>query len=97
MPTRHCAVAAGQPNGLSLGSIERLKNGETGYVMSFAGSEIPIANGLRPTLLLGGHTLVLASTPAMARRARDHAESHTQGGPPAGDPLGASSTGFPAT
>ncbi len=80
---------ADQPNGLSLGSIERLKNGETGYVMSFAGSEIPIANGLRPTLLLGRNTLVLASTPAMARRARDHAESHTQGGLPPGDPLGA--------
>ncbi len=54
--------------------------------MSFVGSELPIASALRPTLLLGRRTLVLASTPAMARRARDHAESH-EGGLPPGDPL----------
>ena len=82
-----------RPPGLTVGAIERLKNGETGYVMSFVGSEIPISSGLRPTLLLGRKTLVLASTPAMARRARDLAENEAETsrkpGPGAGNPLGA--------
>ena len=81
------------PPGLTIGSIARLKNGETGYVMSFVGSEIPISSGLRPTLLLGRDTLVLASTPALARRARDLAERQAgtvaRAGPGAGNPLGA--------
>ena len=76
-----------QIGGITIGSIAPLKNGETGYVLSFAGSEIPVASGLRPTLLLGDHTLVLASTPAMARKARDFAETHNQSGVPPGDPL----------
>ena len=77
--------------GVTVGAIERLKNGETGYVMSFVGSEIPISSALRPTLLLGQKTLVLASTPAMARRARDLAENQAgtivNAGPGAGNPL----------
>ncbi len=89
-------VAARNPNGLALGSIERLKTGESGFVFSFVGSEIPAANTLRPTLLLGKRTLVLASTPAMARRARDHAESSERGGLPPGDPLGAKLDWLPA-
>ena len=67
--------------------IERLKNGEAGYIMSFAGSEIPIASGLRPTLLLGQKSLVLASTPALARQARDLAENPGAAVLQAGDPL----------
>jgi len=78
-----------RPPGLTIGAIERLKNGESGYVMSFVGSEIPISSGLRPTLLLGRKTLVLASTPAMARRARDLAETQAQAGPGVGNPPGA--------
>ena len=40
-------------DGLSLGAIERLKSGETGYVMSFAGGDIPISSGLRADLAAG--------------------------------------------
>ncbi len=70
-----------------MGAIERLKSGESGYVMSFAGSDIPMASGLRPTLLLGGRRLVVASTPAVARRALVLAENEGRGGVPPGDPL----------
>ena len=80
------SAAAG---GNTLASIERLKNGEVGYVLSFAGSPAPISPGLRPTLLLGKQTLVLASTPSLARRARDLAESGKRDGAPTGAPLGA--------
>ena len=84
-----------QPNGLNLGAIERLKNGETGYIMSFAGSEIPIPSELRPTLLLGEKSLVLASTPALARRARDLAENPGSAVLPASDPLRTRLDGLP--
>ena len=77
-----------EPRGFTLGAIDRLKNGETGFIMSFVGSEIPISSGLRPTLLLGQRTLVLASTPTLARQARDLAESQRAAGSPPGDPLG---------
>ena len=83
-------TAPGQSNDGALFSIERLKNGETGFVISFVGSEFSFANGLRPTLLLGRRSLVLAATPGMARRARDHAEANAGGGLPPGDPLAAS-------
>jgi prepilin-type processing-associated H-X9-DG protein len=86
----------GRSNERALFSIDRLKNGETGVVMTFVGSEIPVANTLRPTLLLGRRTLVLAATPAMARRARDHAEANEGGGLPPGDPLAAKLDWLPA-
>ena len=75
---------------VQLGAIERLKNGETGYVMSFVGSEIPIASGLRPTLLLGQKTLVLAVHARIcARRRATTPKVNRSGGLPAGDPLAA--------
>ncbi len=64
-----------QSMGLNPGEIVRLKNVENGYCWSTLRTGIPIAGDLRPTLLLGRKTLVLASTPAMARKARDLAES----------------------
>ena len=57
-----------QPMGLNPGEIVRLKNVENGYCWSTLRTGIPIAGTLRPTLLLGQKTLVLASTPAMARK-----------------------------
>ncbi len=74
------------------------RTSKTGYVMSFVGSEIPISSALRPTLLLGQKTLVLASTPAMARRAganlaENQAGTIVQAGPGAGNPLGTGSPG----
>jgi prepilin-type processing-associated H-X9-DG protein len=87
---------AGQPNELALFSIARLKNGETGFVLTFVGSEFSVASTLRPTLLLGERTLVLAATPAMARRAREHAEANGGGGLPPGDPLAASLDWLPS-
>ncbi len=76
-----------RPSPFELGEIVRLKNGETGYFLSSIDSRIPLAPGLRPTLLLGPHTLVLASTPALARKARDLAESQREGPLKAGNPL----------
>jgi Protein of unknown function (DUF1559) len=84
-----------QPNGPTIGEIERMKNGEPGYIMSFAGSEVPIASELRPTLLLGQKSLVLASTPALARRARDLAENPGAAVLQAGDPLRTRLDGLP--
>jgi hypothetical protein len=76
-----------QQFGFELGEIQRLKNGETGFMMSFTGSEVPIASGLRPTVLVGQKSLVLASTPALARRARDLAENPGAAVLQAGEPL----------
>jgi prepilin-type processing-associated H-X9-DG protein len=84
-----------QPNGVTLGEIQPMKHGETGYIMSFTGSEFPIASGLRPTLLLGQRSLVLASTPALARRARDLAENPGTAVLPAGEPLRTRLDGLP--
>ena len=46
-----------------------------------------MATRMRPTLLLGRKTLVIASSPAMAIQARDRNEGSLPGGLPAGDPL----------
>ena len=48
---------------------------------------LPWRPELRPTLLLGRKTLVIASSPAMAIEARDRNEGSLPGGLPAGDPL----------
>jgi type II secretory pathway pseudopilin PulG len=73
--------------GFNPGEIVRLKNVENGYCWSTLRTGIPIAGALRPTLLLGQKTLVLASTPAMARKARDLAESPSAGAQPSDNPL----------
>jgi hypothetical protein len=48
-----------------------------------------LSTGFRPTLLLGRKSLVLATSPATARRARDLNERSETGGLPSGDPLAA--------
>jgi hypothetical protein len=75
------------PGGFSVGEIQRLRDPETGFVCALVGSDLPIAAGVRPTLLLGKKTLVFASTPAMARNARDLHENPRAGGLPSGSPL----------
>ena len=88
-------AASNQPGGITIGEIRRLKNAETGFIMSFSGSGLPIASELRPTLLLGQKSLVLATTPALARRARDLAENPSAAVRPVGDPLRARLDGLP--
>jgi prepilin-type processing-associated H-X9-DG protein len=75
------------PGGFSLGEIQRLKDEDVGFVSALVGSDMPIAAGVRPTLLLGRKTLVLASTPAMAKSARDLHEGSQAAGLPPGSPL----------
>jgi hypothetical protein len=84
-----------RPASFSLGEIQRLKGEDDGYVCALVGSDMPIAAGVRPTLLLGRKTLVLASTPAVARSARDLHESALAGGLPVGSPLAQSLVSLP--
>jgi len=72
---------------ISVGEIQRLKSRDAGYVFSLNGPDLPLTVGMRPTLLLGRKTLVIASSPAMAIQARDRNEGSLPGGLPAGDPL----------
>ncbi len=69
------------------GEIQRLKSQDAGYVISLNGPDFPVTAGMRPTLLLGRKTLVIATSPAMAIQARDLNERSLPGGLPAGDPL----------
>jgi len=77
----------GQPGRISVGEIQRLKSQDAGYVLSLNSPEIAMATRIRPTLLLGRKTLVIASSPAMAIEARDRNEGSLPVGLPAGDPL----------
>ncbi|MFI5460254.1 MAG: DUF1559 domain-containing protein [Isosphaerales bacterium] len=72
---------------ISVGKIQRLKSQDAGYVFSLNGPDLPLTAGMRPTLLLGRKTLVIATSPAMAIQARDLSERVLPGGLPAGDPL----------
>jgi prepilin-type processing-associated H-X9-DG protein len=65
--------------------IRRLEGVDHVYVVSVPPALAPLPAGLRPTILLGKRTLVLASNPAAARAAVA-LEDGTRG-PPAGDPL----------
>src|SRR5262249_12555290 len=49
--------------------------------------QFPFPAGTRPTVLLGQKALMLATSPAMARRARDLAEHSAASGLPPGDPM----------
>ena len=71
-----------------VGEFKRLKGEENGRTLSLPASILPMAAGLRPTLLLGRKELVLATSPAMARLARDRHGRPEDGGLPPGDPLG---------
>ena len=70
-----------------VGEFKRLKGEENGRVLSLPASIVPMAAGLRPTWLLGQKAMVLASSPATARRALDRDERSQTGGLPPGDPL----------
>jgi len=83
-------------NRFSVGEIKRLKSQDSGYVFSLTGPDIVMATRIRPTLLLGKKTLVIASSPAMAIQARDRNEGSLPGGLPAGDPLARSLESLPS-
>jgi hypothetical protein len=74
---------------LSVNPMQRLKGEDTGYVSLPSGSAVqfPFPAGTRPTVLLGQKALVFATSPAMARRARDLDEHSAQSGLPPGDPM----------
>ena len=73
--------------GGEIGEFKRLKGEENGRVLSLPASIVPTAAGLRPTWLLGTKNLVLATSPATARRALELDERSQTGGLPPGDPL----------
>ncbi len=80
--------ALADETGGEVGEFKRLKGEDNGRVLAVPASILPMAGGMRPTLLLGRKEMVLATSPATARRARDLAERSTTGGLPPGDPLG---------
>ena len=73
--------------GGEVGEFKRLKGEENGRVLSVPASLLPMAAGLRPTLLLGQKDMVLSTSPATARRALDVQGRPETGGLPPGDPL----------
>ncbi len=73
--------------GGEVGEFKRIKGEENGRVLSLPASIVPMAAGLRPTWLLGQKAMVLATSPATARRALDVKERSQTGGLPPGDPL----------
>ncbi len=78
---------ADMSGGGEVGEFKRLKGEENGRVLSLPASILPMAAGLRPTWLLGRKAMVLATSPATARRALDLDERSQTGGLPPGDPL----------
>ena len=77
----------GFPVTFSLGPMHRLKGPDVGYFLGPFSAAIPFPMGMRPTVLVGRKELVLASSPATARRARDLIDQSNAGGLPPGDPL----------
>jgi hypothetical protein len=73
--------------GGEVGEFKRLKGEENGRILSLPASVLPMASGMHPTLLLGHQEMVLATSPATARRALDLQERSQTGGLPPGDPL----------
>ena len=67
--------------------MRRLKGSDVGYFLGPFSAAIPFPVGMRPTVLVGRKELVLASSPATARRARDLIDESKAGGLPTGDPL----------
>ena len=74
--------------GGEVGEFKRLKGEENGRVLSVPATILPLAAGLRPTVLLGRKEMVLATSPATARRALEVVERTRADGLPPGDPLG---------
>jgi hypothetical protein len=80
----------GQPAVPTRGAISqfvRLKNEKNGYVCSVQLPGNVQASGMKPTLILGQKSLVVATSPALARRARDLSETSKSRGVPEGDRL----------
>ncbi len=73
--------------GASIAAIHRLKGPQVGFTLSLGSLGLALPAGMQVTFLLGKSSLVVASSPAVARRALDVAENQPAGGPPAGDPL----------
>jgi hypothetical protein len=65
--------------------IRRLKGVDRGYELSVPPSLLPLPAGLHPTMILGKWTLILGTTPAVARAAL--ALEGKENGLPSGDPL----------
>jgi prepilin-type processing-associated H-X9-DG protein len=80
----------------SVGEIRLLRGESAGFLFSLNGRELPFSAGLWPTVLLGQKALVIASSPAMARAARDLSERRGPGGLPARDPLAGTLASLPA-
>ena len=76
-----------QPGGSPLARSSGSRVKTPVIVFSVNGPDIAMATRMRPTLLLGRKTLVIASSPAMAIQARDRNEGPLPAGLPAGDPL----------
>jgi prepilin-type processing-associated H-X9-DG protein len=72
---------------VNLGPMRRLKAPDVGYFFGPSLSSIPFPVGMRPTVLVGRKEVVLASSPATARRARDLIDGSKAGGLPSGDAL----------
>jgi hypothetical protein len=73
--------------GGEVGEFKRLKGEENGRVLSLPASILPMAGGLRPTLLVGPREVVIATSPATARRALDVQHRSKAEGLPVDDPL----------
>jgi prepilin-type processing-associated H-X9-DG protein len=67
--------------------IRRLKGSQPGYVLSLGSLGLALPAGLQVTLLLGNKELVIATTPAVARKTLEVVAHSPSGGLPAGDPL----------
>jgi hypothetical protein len=78
---------ARERGGAGHAAIHRLKGPEVGFTLSLGSLGLALPAGMQVTFLLGKHSLVVASSPSVARRALDVAENQPPGGPPAGDPL----------
>jgi prepilin-type processing-associated H-X9-DG protein len=72
---------------VTVSSMRKLKGPETGYILPPSSSTLPLPAGLRPTVLLGDKGLVLATSPATARRAKEWNDRSDAAGLPPGDPL----------
>jgi hypothetical protein len=88
---------AGKPGGPDVGQFQRPTGQEERYVVFAPGPALPLPAGMRPTVLLGRKTLVLATSPATARQAALLNERSRTSGLPAGDPLGRALEGLPET
>ncbi len=76
---------ADRPGGEAPAEFQPLKGIKHGYVLSVSPSVLPLPAGMRPTVVLGKASLIIASTPAAAREAL--AQEGKPGGLPKGDAL----------